>query len=133
MRDRLATDGFYDDERVRIRSDALMRAYELLYPRDERTLSTKVLSITGQRGLVALWCDRAVIERGGVILKLGRPLGGAPLIREWMSGFGVHGVAWPNQRVYSGVRLPRVEAVKALRLIRPLLHPSMRAPWRDYR
>lgn len=55
--DRLPGEGFYDTERVRLRSEALEPAYECLYPRDRWTLSAEVLQLCGWRGIAALWAD----------------------------------------------------------------------------
>lgn len=55
--DRLPGDGFYDIDRVRLHGEGLHQAYELLYPRDQWTLTPEVLRVCGARGLAALWCD----------------------------------------------------------------------------
>lgn len=133
VRDRLATNGYYDNERLRIRSDSLMRAYELLYPRDERRLSESVLSIVGQQGLAALWCDRAVVDRGTVTLKLGRSHEEVALIADWLQGMGLETAPWPNRARPSGLRFRKPTALEALRRVQPLLHPSMKLQWREFR
>lgn len=132
VHDRLATDGYYDNERLRIRSDSLMRAYELLYPRDERCLSEVVLSIVGQQGLAALWSDRAVVRRGTVILALGRSRQEVELLQEWLQGMELEVSLWPSRQHVSGLRFRKLFALKALELVRPLLHPSMKLQWREF-
>jgi hypothetical protein len=133
VRDRLATDGYYDNERLRIRSDHLMRAYELLYPRDERRLSEDVLALVGQQGLACLWSDRAVVRRGAVILALRRSHEEAELLQHWLQGMELEASLWPNRQRASGLRFRKPSALKALELVRPLLHPSMKLQWREFR
>ena len=70
--DMLRTDGFYDKFRLRVRSDELYRAYELMYPRDRKVITPQIISITGMPGVSALWSDRGrVVGRlGKIITKL---------------------------------------------------------------
>jgi hypothetical protein len=56
-RDALPGTGFYDVHRAQLTSPALHRAYELLYPRDEKCLSAQVLAIAGWGGFTSLWLD----------------------------------------------------------------------------
>ncbi len=68
LEDRLPTNGFYDYERFRFHGEELYRAYELLYPRDERYISTEVLHITSKKGLAMMWfdCGRIKGRRGSI-------------------------------------------------------------------
>ncbi len=59
--DVLQCDGFYDDVRLRVRSDELYRAYELMYPRDKKIVTPQILGLTGIAGMAALWSDRGRI------------------------------------------------------------------------
>lgn len=89
--DTLATEGFYDDKRLRCHGDELYRAYELLYPRDTRTLTPEVLALTGHRGVAALWCDRGRAKRQELeILCCARNQanGETKMIFEWLRGLG---------------------------------------------
>lgn len=65
--DVLQCDGFYDDVRLRVRSDELYRAYELMYPRDKKIVTPQIIGMTGVVGMSALWSDR-----GRIIGKIGK-------------------------------------------------------------
>ena len=69
VRDTLTSKGFYDTERIRFTAAGLEAAYQLLYPRDERFISSDVLNIVGLHGLTALWLDQGKINasKRGVI------------------------------------------------------------------
>ncbi len=60
--DTIQTDGFYDDKRLRCHGEGMYRAYELMYPRDERIVTPEILAITGMKGIAALWNDYGSIE-----------------------------------------------------------------------
>ena len=66
--DRLATDTYYDKERLRLHSDHLWRVYEILYPQDISYLSSQALQLSGIHGLTSLWIDQGrIIGRKGSI------------------------------------------------------------------
>jgi len=66
--DRLATDTYYDKERLRLHSDHLWRVYEILYPQDTSHLSNQALQLSGIHGLTSLWIDQGrIIGRKGLI------------------------------------------------------------------
>lgn len=133
VRDRMATDDYYDNERLRIHSGDLMRAYELLYPRDERQLTFEVLSITGQQGLAAMWCDCAGPERNGAVLRLRCSHEEVDIVQQWLDAMGITSAPWPTRPRRSGLRLDRMAISKALGLASPLLPSIMKSRWRDFR
>ncbi len=61
-KDRISGHGFYDKERFRFHGNQLYKAYELLYPRDQRFVSRDILEMTGKKGLALLWVDQGRIN-----------------------------------------------------------------------
>lgn len=57
VRDRVPSSGFYDVHRLRVHGEGLYRAYELLCPRDERTVTPELLQMLGDQALGCLWSD----------------------------------------------------------------------------
>jgi hypothetical protein len=131
VHDRLPGTGFYDDERVRIRSEALRRAYELLYPRDERFLSERVLSIVGQQGLAALWSDQAELNGNFVVFKMRRSAEEVELLRSWLQGMGRVSEPWPSKGKIQGFKVRLITGRKIYRSLMPLLHGDVRKNWRS--
>ena len=84
LADRVPTDGFYDLERIRFHGDLLWRVYELLYPKDEKYISSDVLKVAGIHGLTALWIDQGkVIGWFNGPMEFGpRALGGRSIIGD---------------------------------------------------
>ena len=124
--DVLPTDGFYDKKRLRVRSDELYRAYELMYPRDKKIITPQVMSICGIYGLTALWSDR-----GRVVGRLGK-------IRTRLSTEDNHVIAgWCNDNGFScslisredkcfGIQFDRDSTQNLIASIRPHIHKTMR-------
>ncbi|HAX04212.1 MAG TPA: hypothetical protein DCX77_00925 [Acidimicrobiaceae bacterium] len=124
--DVLPTDGFYDKKRLRVRSDELHRAYELMYPRDKKIITPQVMSICGIYGLTALWSDR-----GRVVGRLGK-------IRTRLSTEDNHVIAnWCNDNGFScslisredkcfGIQFDRDSTQNLIASIRPHIHKTMR-------
>lgn len=54
----VTTDGFYDDYRLMVHCPEMQRVYELLYPRDEHTISPEALAVAGEGALRSLWVER---------------------------------------------------------------------------
>lgn len=86
--DVVQADGFYDDRRIRVHSPDLDRVYELLYPRDERTLTPEVLAITGRLGLAALWCDTGTASKTRVVLRSWANSAETEHLYDWVMHFG---------------------------------------------
>lgn len=126
VRDTLTTGGFYDTERIRFTAEGMEAAYQLLYPRDKRVITSKVLDIVGIAGLAAIWLDQGKINankrgvlRGKysveemILLKDAFKQAGAPCGYAPIAGGSL--VFNPKQ----------AQALKAL--LTPYVHLSMRA------
>lgn len=81
-------DGFYDDRRIRVHSPDLYRVYELLYFRDERRLTPEILSIAGERGLAALWCDTGTCTKTKAILRSWANAEETHYLHQWVLELG---------------------------------------------
>ncbi len=124
--DVLPTDGFYDKKRLRVRSDDLYRAYELMYPRDKKIITPQVMSICGIEGLTALWSDR-----GRVVGRLGK-------LRTRLTTEDNHVIAdWCNDNGFTcdlitredkcfGIQFDRESTKHLISSIRPYIHKTMR-------
>jgi hypothetical protein len=86
--DRLPGKSFYDIERLRIHSDLLWRPYELLYPRDQRTITPQLLAMSGFGGLVGLWGDRGRAYPRSAELALRAPGLKTQDLEEWCQSLG---------------------------------------------
>lgn len=124
--DRVATDGFYDKVRLRFHSDDLWRAYELLYPRDEKTLTRDVLNITGRQGLIALWSDYGRLNGRRSAIGGRRPHDKTTLLANWATDLGFPAVAAPMRNGQLLVRFNRDSTALLVRDLKPLLHYTMR-------
>ena len=120
--DMLPTDGFYDKFRLRVRSDELYRAYELMYPRDKKIITPQIISITGIPGISALWSDR-----GRVVGRLGK------ILTRWQDDENQFLAEYINQQGFecmatkgSGVRFSRASTKELIDVLRPLTPRCMR-------
>lgn len=123
--DRVSTDGFYDLERARLQSDELWRAYDLLYPRDEFTLSREVLDLCGAVGLATLWLDfGSWVGRAGEIRGRHTPQQ-KRLLADWIQSMG-----FPAEAKFANgvcrLTLPADSMREVKRFIRPHVHQTMR-------
>ena len=121
--DMLPTDGFYDKFRLRVRSDELYRAYELMYPRDKKIITPQIISITGMPGISALWSDR-----GRVVGRLGK------ILTRWKDDENQFLAEYISQQGFecmttkgSGVRFSRTSTKELIDVLRPLTHRCMRS------
>ena len=121
--DMLPTDGFYDKFRLRVRSDELYRAYELMYPRDKKVITPQIISIVGMPGIAALWSDR-----GRVVGRLGK------ILTRWSDEENEHLAQYITQKGYecmatkgSGVRFSRTSTKELIDVLRPHTHRCMRS------
>jgi hypothetical protein len=131
--DRIATNGFYDKERVRLQGEDLWRAYELLCPRDKKVISPTVLEIAGIRGMTALWLDQ-----GRFLGKRGQIRGRYTDqeyddIAKWLTDLGIR--ATPHRNNVTTIELIlKTDALNDLiKCIRPLTHVSMKKKLRKAR
>jgi hypothetical protein len=119
--DLVSTESVYDDFRVVLHAPELWRAYELLYPRDEFTVTEEVLNIVGRTGLLALWCDQGRVKGRGAYFLLRRPEAEMALLAEWVRGLGY--AAFINDSI---VRLGDSTLRQFQKDMREIIHPSMR-------
>ena len=118
--DRVATDGFYDLERARIQTDELWRAYDLLYPRDEFTLSREVLDLCGITGLATLWLDSGCwVGLTGEIRGRHTPQQ-KQIIAEWIRSLG-----FPAEARFKGGNCRLVLPAESMRQIKPAIRPHV--------
>lgn len=120
--DQIPTDGFYDKWRLRVRSDELYRAYELMYPRDHKVITPQIISIVGMPGISALWSDR-----GRVVGRIGG------IATRWSADEEQHLADWLNAQGYAcrvtdsrGVRFTRDSTKPLIDEIRSHTHKCMR-------
>ena len=125
VRNTLAGRGFYDSERIKFTAEGIEQAYALLYPRDQRLITQKVLDLVGVPGLAALWLDQGKInssKRGSLRGKYS--LDELNLLKK---AFKSHGIACGYSPLIGGSLLFNQEAMKALKaLLAPHTHYSMR-------
>ena len=124
--DVLPTDGFYDKFRLRLRSDELYRAYELMYPRDKKVITPQIVSITGMHGVTALWADK-----GRVVGRLGK------LVTGWGHNENEYMANWINDQGFRcravrklGVQFTRESTKPMIDELRPYMHRSMRGKFK---
>lgn len=127
-RDALPGDGFYDVHRARLTSPALHRAYELLYPRDEKQLSTQVMAIAGAGGMAAIWLDFGRWESGRRPALCGHY--SEPeyrVLERWLQEQGVdtHKLV-DSQRKRRGMAIAPDSVARAMHLLRPHVPRCMR-------
>ena len=120
--DMLPTDGFYDKFRLRVRSDELYRAYELMYPRDKKVVTPQIISITGMPGVSALWSDR-----GRVVGRLGK------LVTRWSHEENEYLADWINEQGFEcravrklGVQFTRESTKPMIDELREYTHRCIR-------
>ena len=121
--DMLPTNGFYDKVRLRVRSDELYRAYELMYPRDYKVITPQIISIAGMEGISALWSDK-----GRVVGRLGK------IITRWPDEQNAYLADWINSKGIAcqvtkrqGIRFDRASTKQIIDFIRPFTPRCMRS------
>lgn len=124
--DVVPTDGFYDKHRLRVQSDELYRAYELLYPRDKKVVTTQILDICGLYGLTALWSDRARMV--GRKAKISTRFSSAEneLLADWCTANGFPCKLIGRGHTHSGIQFSRDVTADLITSIRPYIHKTMR-------
>lgn len=116
--DVVETDGFYDKQRLRLQGEGLYRAYELLYPRDRKVISSAVMDICGLTGMAALWADGGSIYGRKGRIKAGLSKEQCHPIYEWCND---HGFTCSPTLIFTP------ESTKDLfKAIRPQTHLTMR-------
>ncbi|MEN6402911.1 MAG: hypothetical protein ABFD94_13290, partial [Armatimonadia bacterium] len=94
MWDVVQGDGFYDDYRVSLHCEGLYHVYDMLYPRDEYTLSRPILDLCGMQGLASLWTDRAALKPSYVQFSGGYSRSDCELISTWLGDLGYRAIAY---------------------------------------
>lgn len=124
--DVVPTDGFYDKNRIRIQSEELYRAYELMYPRDKKVITPQIMDICGLYGLTALWSDRGRLV--GRKAKLSTRLGESDneAIADWCNrnGFPCSHLKHASGRY--GLQFSRDVTAHLITSMRPYIHKTMR-------
>lgn len=125
-RDWLPGPGVYDIERLRIQSDLLWPAYELLYHRDRRRLERKALEAAGIQGLAALWVDAGQrLPRVGK-LTVSSPYVSIQDLEEWTAGLGYPGLVKETGNIRRVITWQRAQMQALATALRPLVHSSCR-------
>ena len=127
--DRLPGESFYDTERLRLHGDELYQAYDLLYPRDNWTLSTTVLRLCGWRGLAALWIDSG--QWRGKRLRFGSLHSHLRhtdflTLADYLAELGFACELDDEQHRLRGVRIRYSQQDAFLKQLKPWIHRSMR-------
>ena len=129
--DRLSTDGFYDRERFRFQGELLWRAYELLYPKDQKVISREVLNIAGLKGAAALW-----IDQGRVIGKKGSIRGRFSendyvQLESWFNDLGIPAKIHRNNISIVQLSFKKNSLESLSKLLRPMVHLTMKKTLRQ--
>ena len=129
--DRLSTDGFYDKERFRFQGELLWRAYELLYPKDQKVISREVLNIAGLKGAAALW-----IDQGRVIGKKGSIRGRFSendyvQLESWFNDLGIPAKIHRNNISIVQLSFKKDSLESLSKLLRPMVHLTMKKTLRQ--
>lgn len=125
--DAVAGQGFYDIRRARIHSPHLERVMELACPDGEQRITQKILGITGDRGLAAIWLDGGTWERHAGVIDL-RNHEDAVALQWYLKGRGFPSVLVTE--VSRSLRVAPSIMAELTRLMRPHVHRSMRAALR---
>lgn len=127
-RSRVPSEGVYDFECIRIQTDELWRACELLYPIEGKEITREILSACGLEGAVALWLDRGSIQgRKGTIRGPYSPEV-MELFAEWFTelGFPAECQKVNQYKELRMVVLKRESLLAWIKAARPLTHASVK-------
>ena len=120
------TDDFYDDYRLMVHCPEIQRFYELLYPRDEKEISSVVLGVAGEAALHSLWCDRG--RSDGERISFVR-FGQRPLVKAAAELLASYDLGDPRDLVMRGglsIELRPVATQRFADRVYPHVHVSMR-------
>jgi hypothetical protein len=124
--DLLPGDSIYDTVRVRIQSEELWPAYQLLYPRDRYRLSKDALLAAGLPGLAAAWMDAGHRQYNTAALRLKGPVDNLSPIHDWCDACHVprpRGRCYPK---FIDLTWDGRDCWNMIQTIKPLVHPTMR-------
>ena len=129
--DVLPCDGFYDDVRLRVRSDELYRAYELMYPRDKKVVTPQIVGLTGIVGMSALWSDRGrIVGKTAKIRSRLTPEANIALV-DWCNSHGFESKHIARLDRSYGVQFTPDATRKFISAIRPHTHKIMRKTFKQ--
>lgn len=120
------TEGFYDQLVLRFHGRLLYRAWDLLYPRDERRITADALIAAGELGIASLWIDNGHWrERMGVITRIGS-VDDTLTVAEWLADQKI-----PCRLGFSNTGKPQINLgvtgmSQLVKIARPHTHVSMR-------
>jgi hypothetical protein len=124
--DVVPTDGFYDKQRLRLHSEELHRAYELMYPRDKKIVTPQIMDICGLYGITALWSDRGrmVGRKGKFMTRLGDSSNEA--IADWLNRNGFPCTCFKHGNGSLVLSFSRETTSHLITSMRPYIHKTMR-------
>lgn len=126
LADRVPTDGFYDLERIRFHGDLLWRVYELLYPKDRKSITREVLNIAGLKGAAALWIDQGRIsgKKGSI---RGRYSENDYLALEsWFNDLSIPAKIHRNNVSIIQLSFKKDSLEELFKLLKPMMHYTMK-------
>ncbi len=129
--DRLATNGFYDLERIRFQGERLWRVYELMYPRDKKVISREILDVVGVKGLTALWLDqgRIVGKRGSIRGKYTEQ--DYEVLESYLNDIDIPAKIHRNQNAIIQLSIKKDSLLELITRIRPYVHITMKKMLRE--
>ena len=129
--DRLATNGFYDLERIRFQGERLWRVYELMYPRDKKVISREILDVVGVKGLTALWLDqgRIVGKRGSIRGKYTEQ--DYEVLESYLNDIDIPAKIHRNQNAIIQLSIKKDSLIELITRIRPYVHITMKKKLRE--
>jgi hypothetical protein len=122
---RLSADSVYDDLVAEFTCPELWGAYDLLYPRDRRRITSEALVAAGLPGLAAAWLDEGERNPQSAKLRLFGPGPSDVEILGWIESLGTPGRIAPGPRLQMSLAFDQWQADTLVRQIRPLVHRSM--------
>jgi hypothetical protein len=116
----------YGRVRARLQSESLWRAYEILYPWDQRCITPAILDMTGLAGFVSLWLDRGERKPASAVIRLGRGWPEPAQLEAWLQGLGHSGEARRSDKGLTSLHWQSEAAKELMRALRRDVHPSRR-------
>jgi hypothetical protein len=122
---RLGADSVYDDLVAEFTCPELWGAYNLLYPRDCRRITSEALVAAGLPGLAAAWLDEGERAPESAKLQLFGPGPCDAEVLDWLEGLAVPGRVAPGPRLRLSLSWDQWQADTLIRQVRPFVHRSM--------
>lgn len=124
--DRRPGRSFYDVIVLRVQSDQLWPAYELLYARDRRRISADALDQAGLTGLAALWCDTGVRSPGKAEVQIQDCAADDDALAAWGAALGFPLTIRRSDTDLVTLRWHGEVARLLMKELRPIIHPVRR-------